>query len=287
MPPNELPTTNLSNRRQRRRGKLRQIVRSLLFLYLTLLVLMMFLENYLVYPIPPAARGDWVAVGLQHEEVWLESADGTRLHGWLVPHPQPRIALVYCHGNGEHVADNVDLVARLRDRLQATVLVFDYRGYGHSDGKPHEAGLIADGLAAQQWLAQKMGMQTNEIVLMGRSLGGGVAVAMAAKQGARALILENTFSRMTDVAAEHYPWLPVRLIMRNRYDSIARIQQYAGPVFQSHGTADTIVPIRFGRMLHDAIPSDNKQFYELPDYGHNDYPPENYYPVLAEFLDGV
>ena len=104
--------------------------------------------------------------------------------------------------------------------------VYDYRGYGRSRGKPTERGCVADGMAAQRWLAEREGVDTEDIVLMGRSIGGGVSVAAAAEQGARALVLEATFSRMTDAAANLYPWLPVRLVMSNRYNSIKRMQKY-------------------------------------------------------------
>src|SRR5208283_3409033 len=115
-----------------------------------------------------------------------------------------------------------------------SVLVFDYRGYGKSEGKPDEPGVLADARAARTWLAQKSGVAENRVVLMGESLGGAVAVDLAA-DGARALILENTFSSMADVAAFHYPWAPVRLLMRTQFNSAAKIRSYRGPVFQSHG----------------------------------------------------
>ncbi len=261
------------------------VLRVAFILYLLVLLLMTFLETWMVYPIPPVERGDWIAAGLEHEEVWFHAADGTRLHGWFVPHPRARRAIVYCHGNGEQVADNVEVVTRLRDRLQASVFIFDYRGYGHSEGKPNEAGLIADGLTAQQWLAEKMGLAPDQLVVMGRSIGGGVAVAMAAEQGAQALVLESTFSRLVDVAAYHYRWLPVRLLMQNRFDSIRRIEAYQGPLFQTHGSADSIVPLKLGRALHEAAPSKNKQWLEFPGGGHNDEPPDAYYDILAQFLD--
>jgi hypothetical protein len=219
--------------------------------------------------------------------VWFRAADETKLHGWYVPHPEPRRLVVYCHGNGEHVADQANLVFRLQNHLQATMFVFDYRGYGKSRGKPYERGCIADGLAAQRWLARKEGVSTGDIVVMGRSIGGGVAVAMAAEQGAKALVLENTFSKMTDAAASLYPWLPVRLVMRNRYNSLRRIRKYHGPVFQCHGTGDEIVPIELGRALHEAAPTEFKQFYEIPFARHNDCHPPAYYAALAEFLDRV
>jgi hypothetical protein len=261
------------------------MIRVALILYLLVLLMITFLETWLVYPIPPVERSDWIAAELEHEEVWFHAADGTRLHGWLVPHPRARRAIVYCHGNGEQVADNVEVAARLRDRLQASVFLFDYRGYGHSDGKPDEAGLIADGLAAQQWLAGKMGLPPDHLIVMGRSIGGGVAVAMAAEQGAQALVLESAFSRLVDVAAYHYRWLPVRLLMRNRFDSMRRIEDYQGPLFQAHGTADRIVPMELGRKLYEAAPSKNKRLLEFPGGDHNDEPPEAYYDTLARFLD--
>ena len=259
-------------------------IRAILITFLGLLLAMTFLERWIVYPAPPVDRGDWQAPSLQHDDVWFTAPDGTRLHGWLFRHPDPQTAIVYCHGNGEHVADNAELVARMRDQLRATLFIFDYRGYGKSAGTPNEAGVISDGLAAQRWLANHLQLETSDLVLMGRSLGGGVATAMAAEQGAQSLILMSTFGRMTDVAATHYRWLPVRLLMCNRYDSIARIQQYKGPLLQSHGTADQIVPLEMGRQLFDAAPTSNKVFYELPGYGHNDNPPASFYHNLAEFL---
>ncbi len=180
---------------------------------------------------------------------------------------------------------NADLVAQLSESLDASVFIFDYRGYGHSEGTPSEAGCIADGLAAQRWLAQRIGKQPSDVVVMGRSIGGAIATAVAAEQnGAQALVLVNAFSRMTDVAAYHYPWLPVRLVMKNQYDSVARIRNYAGPVFQSHGTADMIVPIRFGRELFAAAPTSEKRFVEFADRGHNDPEPSRYYRELADLF---
>jgi hypothetical protein len=263
------------------------VLRDVLILYLLVLLLMTFLETWLIYPIPPLERADWIAAELEHEEIWFHAADGTRLHGWLVPHPEAGRAIVYCHGNGEQVADNAELAAQLRDRLQASVLLFDYRGYGHSEGKPNEAGLIADGMAAQQWLAGRLKQSPEDLIVMGRSIGGGVAVAMAATQGARALVLENTFSRLVDVAAYHYRWLPVQWLMRNRFDSIKRIETYQGPLFQSHGTADRIVPLELGRALYEAAPSKKKRLLEIPAGDHNDETPDAYYDILAQFLDEV
>src|SRR4029079_2686449 len=125
------------------------------------------------------------------------------------------------------------------------------------------------------------------LLRMGRAIGGGVSVAAAAEQGARALVLEATFSRMTDAAASLYPWLPVRLVTSNRYNSSKRIQKFSGPLFQSHGACDEVVPIKLARKLFDSSPSDDKQFYEIAYARHNDTPPTAYYAALSTFLDRV
>jgi uncharacterized protein len=264
-----------------------RVLRLVLVSYLSVLLAMTFLETWLVYPIPAVGSGDWHPAGLEHEEVWFNAADGTKLFGWFAPQSHSKRAVLYCHGNGEDVASNAETLAALRRDLDANVLIFDYRGYGHSEGRPDEAGCIADGLAAQRWLADRLGVKTSDVIVMGRSLGGAIAVAVAAEQGARALVLDSTFSRMTDTAAYHFPWLPVGLLMRNRYDSLARIRQYQGPVFQSQGTADRIVPIELARRLFAAIPSDRKEFREFPGRDHNDPLPRNYLREVREYLDRV
>jgi fermentation-respiration switch protein FrsA (DUF1100 family) len=264
-----------------------QIVRPITIGYLLVVLAMMLLERWLVYPAPPLEMGDWNPIGLGHEDVWFESADGTKLHGWFVPHKNPKRAILYCHGNGEHIALNADLAARLRDTFQASVFLFDYRGYGRSSGRPNEAGCIADGCAAQLWLANRMGIKPGDVVVMGRSLGAGVAVALAAENGVRALVLENGFPSMPDIAALHYPFLPVRLVMDNRYDCLARIQRYSGPFFQSHGAVDVLMPLEIGRRLFDASPSQVKRWVEFPGLGHNSPWPDSYYDELAAFLNSV
>jgi fermentation-respiration switch protein FrsA (DUF1100 family) len=245
------------------------------------------IERSLVYPRPSRERGDWRPRLLRPQNVWFRSADNTKLHGWYIPNPDARRLIVYSHGNGEHVADQANLVFRLQAHLSATVFVYDYRGYGRSRGKPGERGCVADGMAAQRWLAEREGVDTNDIVVMGRSIGGGVAVAAAAEQGARALILEATFSRMTDAAAALYPYLPVRIFMSNRYNSMKRIQKFEGPLFQSHGAGDEVVSIDLARKLFEASPSRLKHFHEIPYARHNDTPPPAYYQALAAFLDRV
>src|SRR5690606_8510832 len=138
-----------------------------------------------------------------------------------------------------------------------------------------------------QWPAEHTGVLPSDVVLIGRSHGGGVAVASAEQLGAKALVLQSTFAPMVDAAAVHYPWLPVKLQMRNRCDSNGRISAYAGPVLQSHGTQDEVVPYSEARRLFEAAKSDQKVWFDVPRGYHNTSQPPDYYPVLREFLEGL
>lgn len=244
-------------------------------------------ERLLVYPSPSNATGDWSPRWIENEDVWFESADGTKLHGWFVPHPEPKHVILYSHGNNEHVGNQVNQLLRLQSMLDATVFVYDYRGYGKSQGRPTEKGLIADGLAAHHWLLNRTGARAEDVILMGRSLGGGISVAIAAERSAKAVVLHATFPRMVDAASYNYPWLPVKTLMRDRYDSLSRVQQYEGPLFQSHRTTDEVVPVQLARQLTERAPGYPKQFFEIPFGRHNEPLPPEYYTALDKFLRRV
>ena len=136
--------------------------------YCLVLLVLLYLENMLVYPAPRYPEGDWQATWLEHEDVYFNSADGTKLHGWYIEHPQPKAVVLYCHGNGTHVAYMAEFLAEMRDKFQVSIFAFDYRGYGRSEGKPAEKGILEDADAAQEWLAKRAGIETKDVVLMGR-----------------------------------------------------------------------------------------------------------------------
>lgn len=261
-------------------------LRPVLITYLIIVLIFMFGENLLIYFPSRYPDGNWRPSGFPYEDAWFTADDGVRLHGWYAAHEHPRAVVLYCHGNGGNVAHWAEYLYGLYSQADVSVLLFDYRGYGRSGGRPSEAGLLLDARAARQWLAQRAGIPEKEIVLLGRSLGGGVAVDLAAADGARALVLESTFSSLPDVAAHHYPLLPVRLCMRNRFDSIRKIANYHGPLLQSHSTADEIVPCKLGRRLFEAA-NEPKQFFTIQETGHNDLPTRGYYRALVEFLDSL
>ena len=264
-----------------------RILRTAALLYALVLLLLLFLENSLLYPAPKYSEDDWTTAQLKHEDAFFNSADGTKLHGWLVEHEQPRAIVLYCHGNGDCVGYLGPYLQELRDRHRVTVFAFDYRGYGRSDGSPSEAGVLADGRAAQLWLAERMKKRPAEIVLMGRSLGASVAVDLAANNGARGLILQNATTSIPDAAARIYWFAPVHLLMKNRYDSLSKIGRCRGPVLASHGTADDLVPFELGRKLFDAVPGPQKRFFTIEGGGHNNPEPPEYDAALEEFLESL
>jgi fermentation-respiration switch protein FrsA (DUF1100 family) len=261
------------------------VIRIAIIVYLAILLLMAFFEESLLFFPDKYPAGDWNPAGLTVEEASFQAADGTRLHGWFVPHENPRAVVLFAHGNAGNITGREDVLRALH-RLGVAVLAFDYRGYGRSQGSPTEAGVLADGRAARTWLAKRVGIPESDIVLMGESLGGAVAVQLAAEAPARGLVLENTFSSVPDVATYHYPWLPVKQLMRTRFDSAAAIANYHGPLLQAHGDADTIVPLQIGRRLFEAA-NEPKRLVVIPGGDHNDARTPQFYQALDEFLNAL
>jgi uncharacterized protein len=256
----------------------------LLAVYLLIVLFMMIREESFLYFPTKYPDGDWNPPGLVFEDAWFDAADGTHLHGWFVPVENPRAVVLFAHGNAGNLSHRADLLVQLQ-RMGVAVLAFDYRGYGRSSGTPTESGVIADGRAARAWLAKRAGISESDVVLMGESLGGAVATALAAEAPARGLVLESTFSSAPEVAAFHYPWLPVKL-MRTKFDSAAAVTKYRGPLLQVHGDADSIVPIGLGRKLFDAA-NDPKHFVTIAGGDHNDPRTVQFYQELDQFLAGL
>jgi uncharacterized protein len=260
-----------------------RLLRLAVLVYIGLAVVMMFAENSLIFHPSRYPSGNWSPPGLTREDAWFNASDGTRLHGWYVPCDRPRAVILFSHGNGGNITDRVDVLRALHDRMRSSVLIFDYRGYGRSEGTPNERGVLADARAARKWLATRAGIGESQIVMMGESLGGGVAIDLAAADGARGLILENTFSSLPEVGATHFPWLPVRLLMRAQLNSAAKIPDYHGPLLQSHGDRDQIVPFALGKKLFDAA-NEPKQFLVIPGGDHNDPQTPAFLQAMDEFI---
>lgn len=222
--------------------------------------------------------------GLAYEPLTLLTPDNERLDGWFVPKERARASVLILHGNAGNISHRLDTIAMFH-RLGYNVLIFDYRGYGRSTGKPSEVGLYRDAQAAWEYLARQRGVPPERIILFGESLGGAMAAWLAAREHPGALVLSSAFLSVPELAADLYPWLPARWLARLRYDTRAALAEVTCPVLIAHSPEDEIVPFRHGQALFAAA-AEPKVFLSLAG-GHNDgfiFRREAWVEVLADFL---
>lgn len=207
-------------------------------------------------------EGDPGDVGLAFEDVLFFAEDGTRLFGWWIPHPEATGTIIYCHGNAGNISTRLNVCAGLH-QLKVNVFIFDYRGYGHSRGIPGEIGLARDARAAFEVVRAKYDDdETPPVIIYGASLGGSVAVGLAAEKPARGLILEGAFTSSVDVGERWFPWLPIRAMARYRFDALSKIMALPIPKLIAHSPRDQVIPFDLGGQLFAAAP-EPKTFVSL------------------------
>lgn len=207
------------------------------------------------------------AVRLDYEEVRLTAEDGVPLLAWLIPRDDARGTILVCGGNGGNMTEVVETAKTLHG-FGFQIMLFDYRGYGGSGGQPSEAGLYRDAEAAWRYLLIERGIPAQQLVIFGRSLGGGVAIELAHRQPPAALIVESTFTSLAAVGQREYPFLPVYLLTRNRYESIRKVPHLRCPKLFLHGRDDEIIPLALGQALFAAA-AEPKEFIETPGRHNN------------------
>lgn len=259
-----------------------RLTKSVAIIYIGVLLVLMFFENLLVYRPMLAAQG-WEPAPPGVVDIPLTADDGTALHAWWTTYPGATSALLYLHGNAGNLSHRGSMLVKLRDSQKCNVLIVDYPGYGKSGGRASEAGCYAAAQAAYDWLVDDRKTDPKQIILFGKSLGGGVAVELASRVEHRALVLVKTFSSMPAVGSNLYPWLPVRWIMRNRFDSLERINLCRSPIFVAGAEADQLVPFAHAQCLYEAC-AGPRAFFRIPG-GHNDALPEEFFKELKTFLD--
>lgn len=223
-------------------------------------------ERLVFFPGPPSF-GDPSSLGMEFEEVWLTAGDGVRLHAWYLPAAGAGTAVLVCHGNAGTIADRLPLARAFLDMGHA-VLLFDYRGYGRSEGRPSEVGTYADADAACAHLESRGIDPATRLAVFGESLGAAVAIELARRRRVAAVILESAFTSLADVGARAYPFLPVRWLSRIHYPNLDRIGELQSPVMVVHSPDDEIVPFAHGEALYAAA-REPKAFLRTAG-GHND-----------------
>jgi pimeloyl-ACP methyl ester carboxylesterase len=239
------------------------------------------LENQLVFH-PWPARESAAPLPEPLEDVTLHTRDGVKIQARWCPHPRSDGVILYCHGNAGNLEQRGKLMRDFWLNLERSVLIFDYPGYGRSEGNPSEAGCYASAEAAYDWLQREKGYPPERIIIAGESLGGGVAVDLASKHPAQQLVLIRTFTSVPDVAKQSLSSAPS--IMVNRFDSLMKIPSVRVPVFIAQADRDRVMPFAHAEQLRDACMSPVR-LHRLEGLGHNDPLPPAFFDELRTFIE--
>lgn len=253
------------------RGKIRNMCCSVLRILVTAyaglaIALFIFQPRMIYYPESEISMSP-EDIGLSYEDVSFRASDGTELSGWFIPVEGSSGTVLFCHGNAGNISHRLDSI-RVFKRLGLDIFIFDYRGYGKSGGKPSEQGTYMDAEAAWRYLTDKRRIPPQRIIVFGRSLGGPVAARLTLEHTPGALIVESSFTSIPDIAARYYPYLPVRLISRYRYNTEEYINRVNCPVLIVHSKDDDMIPFSHGLRLFESA-REPKQFLEIS--GSHDY----------------
>ncbi len=232
-----------------------RVIGVIILLYAAFVLAVWALQGRLLYM--PDAIGEGFEespadLGLEYEEVRFAAAeDGVELHGWFVPSERERATLLFFHGNAGNISHRLDLI-QLFHRLDLSVFLIDYRGYGRSDGRPSEAGTARDARGAWRWLTEEAGRSPEEIVIAGRSLGAAVGAELAQAHRPGAAIVESSFRSVPQIAQEVYPFLPARWLARFDYATEAYVRGIEAPLLVIHSRDDEIIPYAHGEAVYAA-----------------------------------
>lgn len=262
----------------------RRLLTLVFFVYVGVLIVLLALERRIIF-VPATADESWnEKPDSRIEDVTLRSSTGEAVHGWWLPRPGATGAVLYSHGNAGNLSHRGPGVVRWANEMNSSVLIYDYPGYGRSDGRANEPKCYAAAESAYQWLTDVQKVDPRNILLIGASLGGSMAVELARNHDHRAVVLIKPFSSIPDMAQVRFPWLPARYLVRHQFNNVAKLPECHRPVFVVHGTADTIVPFHLGERVYEAA-NQPKEFLRLEGHDHNTSLPSDFFQRLRSFLE--
>lgn len=254
--------------------------------YLMVVAALWAFEDRLIFH-PVKAESRWIdpPADVEYHDVWFV-ADGNRVHARWFPSREAQAAVLFCHSRAGNLSLELDAenVRRWTRDLRCSVLIFDYPGYGRSEGTPSEMGFYAAADAAHDWLTNERGLSESQILIYGRSIGTAVAIEQASRRKPRAVILISPLTSLPNVVYDTVPLVPAQWLMRNRFDSASRIDRVTAPTFVVHGTADRTIPFHQGQTIAARLKT-TKQFQVVPNAGHGNCITPAFFNELKSFLE--
>ena len=252
-----------------------------------MLLLDMLERNFVFFPVRtlPDAPSD---TNVTFEDVFFLSCDRYWIHGWFIP-GSSKYTLLWFHGNGGNISHRMEEILMMHDSLEINIFIFDYRGYGRSEGKPSEQGVYRDAKAAIKYIQNRPEVDSSRIIYFGRSLGAAIAIHSASTHPPSRMILVAPFTSLSDIASLKFPHLPLKWLTRNRYNTISKIQKVHTSLLIMHGDLDDVVPLTHSSRIFDTA-NQPKRLRVLVGAGHNDthsIDPYNYWNILKDFIDTI
>jgi uncharacterized protein len=255
--------------------------------FIALIVVRLFESHLIFFPdYPGRLEGDWHPRNLPVEDVWLKAADGTKLHAWWIPNKDAKFTFLAFHGNASNIANRASAYEFLHS-TPANVLALEYRGDGHSEGKPSESGMYLDTQAAHQYLVDVQKIDPKKIISFGQSLGTAVAANLASQLPVGAVVLEAPFPSASALARKMFWFLPgIQFFVHGQLNTAARLQHTGAPLLVVHCTQDPVIPFEFGQSVYNLAP-EPKRFLRIETLCHEEassVAPREYRAALNEFL---
>jgi len=243
------------------------ILTGIVIIYLALVILVYLFQSYLIYFPDKTLVMNPGQIGISYEKIFLHTSDHVKIHSWYMFAENPKGTILFCHGNAGNISHRFESI-QIFYQLGLNVFIFDYRGFGKSDGKPDEEGTYKDAEAAWDYLINEKKISPDKIIIFGRSLGSAVAAWLAKEKQPAAVILESSFTSVPDMAAKIYPFLPVRLLSKFDYPTKEYVAQIRSPKLFIHSKGDELIPFSHGQKNFE-LAAEPKQFLEIHG-SHND-----------------